>query len=166
MTGNGITCADAVEFYAPMAAGPGNPNAVYFATDRLYRSANKGVNNSVVSQAPLVSGVPISAVAISPQDDNYRIVGLSDGALYYTTTGSSTLTVLDPVGSGSVVPDQYVGRIMFDPTDKNVAYIALNGYMGDTTSGDSHVWKVANLHTTPLLTAINGTGLTGLPMCR
>src|SRR5882762_2382463 len=95
---NGINCTDDVNFYAPMAQGPGNPNTIYFGSDRLYRSADKGTSNSVVSQAPLVAGVPISSIAISPQDDNYRIVGLDNGALFFTTTGSSTLTVLDATG--------------------------------------------------------------------
>jgi hypothetical protein len=81
---NGITCGDAVLFYAPLAQGPGNPNTFYYGSDRLYRSINKGVNNTVVSQAPLVSGQVISSIAISPQDDNYRLVGLTNGALYYT----------------------------------------------------------------------------------
>ena len=36
---NGINQFDsAVLFYAPMALGPGNPNTVYYGTDRLYRS--------------------------------------------------------------------------------------------------------------------------------
>jgi hypothetical protein len=161
---NGIICtATAVAFYAPMALGPGSPNTVYFGSDRLYRSINKGVNNTVFSQAPLVSGVAISDIAISPQDDTYRIVGLANGALFYTVTGSLTLTVLDPTGTGSVVPDKYVARIVFDPFDKHTAYIAVGGYMGDTTSVHSHVWKVTGLATTPVLTAINGSGMTGLP---
>jgi hypothetical protein len=37
---NGFRCADNVLFYAPMAQGPGNPNTLYFGTDRLYRSTN------------------------------------------------------------------------------------------------------------------------------
>jgi len=159
---NGITCADAVLFYAPMALGPGNPNTVYYGSDRLYRSANTGTNNTVVSQSPLVTGVPISSIAVSPQDDNFRIVGLSNGALFYTTTGSSTMTVLDPTGTGTV-PDKYVGRIAFDPGNKNTAYIALGGYMGGTGTTQSHVWKVTNLGTTPVISAIN-SGLPDVPV--
>jgi len=157
---NGIGCADAVEFYAPMALGPGNPNIVYFGTDRLYRSIDKGVNNTVVSQAPLVASTPISSIAVSQLDDNYRIVGLSDGSLFYTITGSSALTDLDP---GNVIPSQYVGRIVFDPTNKTRAYVAVEGYMGDTTSAHSHLWKVSNLTIAPVFVAINGSGNTGLP---
>ncbi|HTO94417.1 MAG TPA: T9SS type A sorting domain-containing protein, partial [Bacteroidota bacterium] len=160
---NGITCADAVLFYAPLALGPGTPNTVYYGTDRLYRSSNSGTNNSVVSQAPLAASVPISAIAVSPQDDNYRIVGLTNGSLFYTTTGSSTLGVLDPTGGTGVIPDKYVARAAFDPSDKNTAYIAIGGYMGGTSAAQSHVWKVTNLGTTPVIAAVN-SGLPDVPV--
>ncbi len=39
-TANGINCADSVLFYAPMVRGPGDPNTLYFGTNRLYRSAD------------------------------------------------------------------------------------------------------------------------------
>src|SRR5205085_3464994 len=95
--------------------------------------------------------------------DNYRIVGLNNGALFFTTTGSSTLTSLDPTGAGSVIRDFYVSRLAFDPTNKNTVYIALGNYAGSTTAANSHVWKVTNLNTTPVLTAINGSGINTLP---
>jgi len=92
-------------------------------------------------------------IAISPQDDNYRVVGLDNGALFFTTTGSSTLTSLDPTGAGSVIPNFYVARALFDPTDKNTVYIALGGYTGGTAASQAHVWKITNLSTTPVLMA-------------
>jgi hypothetical protein len=113
-----------------------------------------------VSQAPLVAGNPISSIAISPQDDNYRLVGLVNGALFYTTTASSVMTVLDATGAGGTIPDRFVGRVMFDPSNKNTAYVALGGYMG---SSASHVWKVTSLDTTPVKTAI-GNGLPDIPV--
>jgi hypothetical protein len=90
-------------------------------------------------------------------DDNYRIVGLNNGALFYTTTGSSTLTSLDPTGVGSVIPDFYVARLAFSPTNKNTVYIALGNYSGGTLLAQSHVWKVTNLDTVPVLTPVNGS---------
>ncbi|MGA9994861.1 MAG: carboxypeptidase regulatory-like domain-containing protein, partial [Pyrinomonadaceae bacterium] len=165
-TTNGVSCAAAVavNFYAPVVLGPGSPNnTIYLGTDRLLRSATQGTANVTVSQAPLVSGVPISSIGISLLDDNYRIVGLNNGALFYTTTGSSTLTSLDPTGGGSVIPDFYVARFAFDPANKNTVYIGLGGYSGGTSAAQSHVWKVTNLNTTPVLTPFNGTGSNILP---
>src|SRR5262249_32982587 len=86
---NGINTGNAdtnVLFYAPMALGPGNPQTLYFGTDRLYRSVDRGDSTTVVSQAPIRSGVAISAIGISPQNDNVRIVGLVDGTVLATTT--------------------------------------------------------------------------------
>jgi hypothetical protein len=165
-TTNGVSCAAtvAVNFYCPTALGPGSPNnTVYLGTDRLLRSSTQGTANVTVSQAPLVSGVPISSIGIAPQDDNYRFVGNNNGALWFTTTGSATLTSLDPVGGGSVIPDFYVARLTFDPTNKNMAYIALGNYSGGTAASQSHVWKVTNLNTAPVLTSINGSGINVLP---
>ena len=107
--------------------------------------------------------MPVSSIAISPQDDNYRLVGLTNGALFYTALGSSTMTVLDPTGAGGVIPDRFVGRVMFDPSNKNTAYVGLGGYMGSTTAANSHVWKITNLGTTPVITAIN-SGLPDVPV--
>ena len=110
-----------------------------------------------------ILGSNVSSIAVSPQDDNYRLVGLNSGGLFYTTTGTNPLTSLDPVGGATVIPDKYVGRTFFDPNDKNTAYVCLGGYMGGTTAALSHIWKVTSLNAVPILTAINGSGITGLP---
>jgi hypothetical protein len=44
---NGISCSDAVLFYAPMRSVREIRNTVYFGTDRLYRSTDKGVTMTV-----------------------------------------------------------------------------------------------------------------------
>ncbi len=136
---NGIGCSDGVLFYAPMALGPGNPNTVYFGTDRLYRSVDRGATMPLVSQGPLSSGTPVSAIGISPQNDNVRIVGLSDGEVFATTTGSSTLTSI----TGSL-PPYYAARTVIDPNNSNTAYVTLDGY-GTIATPLQHIWKTTNL---------------------
>lgn len=140
---NGINCSDQVLFYAPMALGPGNPNTVYLGTDRLYRSADRGTNNVVVSQQP-ISASAISTVAISPQDDNYRLVGLLNGEVWATSTGSSTLVNItsgsfptNPSGSAN----RFVGRAIVDPNNKDVAYVAFSFF----AQAGRGVWKITNL---------------------
>jgi hypothetical protein len=161
---NGFTCSDAVMFYAPMVLGPNvaassGTNTVYFGTDKIYRSVNSGATMTAASQL-FSSGVPVTAIGISLLDDNYRIVGGKTGYLYYTTTGSSTLTNLD--GSGTI-PDRFIGRIAFNPQNKNTAFIAIGGYTGGTGASQSHVWRVRNLSATPAIAAINGSGGGVLP---
>ena len=139
-TVNGINCTCTVLFYAPLVLGPGTPNTVYYGSDRLYRSADLGVTHTVVSQNPITSGVPISAIGIASNNDNVRVVGLRDGGLFATTNGSATLVSVDPVGGGSVVPNFYVSRIVIDPTDNNIVYVSLAGFPG---AGQS-IWKSSN----------------------
>ncbi len=154
-TTNGITCTGAVNFYAPLARGPGNPNTVYFGTDRLYRSTDTGLNHTIVSQAPITANVPISAIGISPQNDNVRIVGQNNGGIWGTITGSSNLTNLDP---SNAVPNNYIARAVIDPNNQNTAYVTLSAF------GVTNVWKTTNLQNgVPTWTAASGSGGNILP---
>jgi len=153
---NGISINDNVLFYAPIALGPGNPNTVYYGSDRLYRSANQGTTMPLVSQAPLTAnGIPISTIAIAPQNDNVRIVGLADGQIFGTTTGSSTLT--DITGP---IPAFYVARAVIDPNNQNTAYVTLDGY---GLPAGQHVWKTTNLSGAPPTWTASGNGIPDVP---
>ncbi len=152
-TANGINCTDGVLFYAPMALGPGNPNTLYFGTDRLYRSANQGATMTAVSQAPFVSGQEVSAIGISRQNDNVRIVGLTNGKVYATSTGANPLT--DVTGP---IPAAYVARAVIDPNSSSTAYVTLSGF---GLSAGQHVWKTTNLG--GAWTA-SGTGIPDVPV--
>jgi hypothetical protein len=144
-TFNGISISDNVNFYAPMALGPGTPNTVYFGTDRLYRSTDRGTTMKVVSQAPIlpiaagppVIGATISAIGVSGQDDNIRVIGLEFGNVFATVNGSNTMTEIT-----GPIPPKYVTRVVIDPTDKEVAYVALNGY---GLPAGQQIWKTTNL---------------------
>jgi photosystem II stability/assembly factor-like uncharacterized protein len=139
---NGISINDNVNFYAPMALGPGTPNTVYFGTDRLYRSSDRGTTMHLVSQAPILPlapgfGATISSIAISKQNDNVRLIGLEFGNVFATAKGSSAL--VDVTGP---IPAKYVTRVEIDPTNSNIAYVALNGY---GLPEGQQIWKTTNL---------------------
>jgi FG-GAP-like repeat len=134
---NGILCADAVLFYAPLVVGPGNPSTVYYGSNRLYRSDNRGTLMTQVSQQLPGGNERVSAIGIAPQDDNVRLIGSTLGRVYLSTTAGAT-TMTDVTGS---IPARYIGRIAIDPTNANVAYVALNGF----GVPNQHVWKTTNL---------------------
>lgn len=151
-TNNGIQCGDATLFYAPMVGGPGAPNnTLYFGTTRLYRSADVGLNMSDVSG---ILPARISAIAIAPQSDDLRLVGLTNGQIFRSTTAGAT-TMSDITGS---IPGRYVGRIMIDPTNSDVAYVALNGY-----GIANHVWKTTNLQAMAPTWSPAGNGIPDTP---
>jgi len=162
---NGIAVTDNVNFYAPMALGPslvaGQPNVLYFGTDRLYRSVNRGDTMTLASQAPLnqtsagppAIGTPISTIGIKANDDNVRIVGLNNGRVYATTTGAPTLVDITsasfPINSTGSATSRFVGRAVVDPNNANVAYVgfsfyATTGAAGTLTNG-VNIWKITNL---------------------
>lgn len=135
-TVNGITCNGVIRFYAPLEQGPGTPNTIYYGSDRLYRSADTGLTHTVVSQNPIVSSVAITAIGVAPQNDNIRVAGLLNGALWGTTTGSSTLTDLDP---NNTIPNNSIARIVIDPTNAATAYVTLSAF------SVVNIWKTTNL---------------------
>ena len=161
---NGISKTDTVLFYAPMALGPGTPNTLYFGTDRLYRSTDRGDTMTVVSQAPFVAGVAVSAIGIAPGNDNIRIVGLRNGKVFATTTGANPLLdtgFVPPVNATASATNKHVARAVIDPLNNNTAYVTLAYYTNPSTAGQ--IWRTTNLNAaTPTWTSIGNTA-TGLP---
>ncbi len=167
---NGLRLTDNVLFYAPMALGPGSPNTVYFGTNRLYRSSDRGDSMTVVSQAPIAGTSPISTIAIWPQGDNVRMVGLQNGQVWATSTGSSTLVNITsgsfPTNPNGSTTNMFVGRAVIDPNNKNVAYISFSFF----APAGQGVWKITNLvaasgasPVTPVWTAA-GNGIPSIPI--
>ncbi|HSH39505.1 MAG TPA: hypothetical protein VK993_12040 [Chthoniobacterales bacterium] len=174
--GNGIDCNDSVLFYPPIALGPGNPNTFYYGTDRLYRSAD-GLTLTPVSQRPLaVDAVPpatpvnqvLTTIAISPLNDNARLVGLRNGKVFATSNGSSTLA--DVTTDALPKPNQgtirrAVSRAIFSPTDQKTAYITFGGY---NVPDGHHIFKTTNLDTSDGAPAVewtpSGFGIPDVPV--
>ena len=156
-TANGIACPGTVMFYAPIALGPGSPNTVYYGSDRLYRSVNQGTTMTLVSQGPIISAVAISSISIARADDNVRLLGFRNGKVYSTSTGSSVLTDVTPIGAPAVP----VGRVMIDPIDKKTAYVCYGGY---GLAAGSHVWKTSNLDAATPTWIVSGSGIPDVPV--
>jgi hypothetical protein len=161
ITGNGITCTDFVLFYAPIALGPGSPNTLYFGTDHLYRSPDRGATMTAVSQPNFgtdASGnnLRVSAIGVGPTNDNVRLIGLTNGKAFATTTGANPL--IDVTGAWSATP-RFVARAVIDPTNANTAYITLDGY-----GIPAHVWKTTNLAGGSGTWAAASTGLPDVPV--
>jgi photosystem II stability/assembly factor-like uncharacterized protein len=154
VSNNGFRCADNVLFYAPMNQGPGSPiNTLYFGTDRLYRSTNRGDTMVLASQGPLVpsapagSGVVVTSIGISPQDDNVRLVGMRDGHVFATTTGSAVMT---NVTGGNFPPPNpidlarnSIGETVIDPNNKFTAYISFTSF---SPPAGQQIFKTTNLN--------------------
>jgi hypothetical protein len=71
------------------------------------------------------------------------MVGLQNGQVRATSTGSSTLVNLVPPFPANPAggTNKFVGRVAIDPNNKNVAYVALS-YFAPAGQG---IWKISNL---------------------
>jgi hypothetical protein len=160
---NGIGCSEDPLFYAPLELGGGTPNSVYYGTDRLHRSTDSGANNPIVSQdfGSRQGGGAISAIGVSPTNDNVRLVGLNGGGIFGTTTGANPLIDLDP---GNTIPNRYVARIVVDPNNADVAYVTIDGFNGGTGAAQSHVWKTTDINTAGTTWVAKNSGLPDVPV--
>jgi len=160
-TATGIRCADNVLFYAPMDLGPdtadsvGISNTVYYGSDRLYRSRDRGTTMQLVSQGPLSPlpsppnpadvGVVITTIDIFTGNDNVRVVGLRNNligvnrSVFATTTGSNTLVDITNPNFPALKP---ATRVAIDPTNPNTVYVSFGGF---GVPDGQHVWKTTNL---------------------
>lgn len=158
---NGIVCSDPVLFYAPMVGGPSVAgsigNTLYFGTNKLYRSTDQGTTMTSVGSAGI--SARISAIAIAPQNDDIRLIGTSNGAVFLQSTpGATTLTnVTGAIGSSA----RYVGRTAIDPIDANIAYVTLNGF---GLPDGRHVWKTTNLLSGSPTWVASGNGIPDTPV--
>ena len=159
----GISCSEDPLFYAPLELGGGSPNSVYYGTDRLHRSTDSGVSNPVVSQdfGTRFGGGAISAIGVSPTNDNVRIVGLNGGGIFGTTSGANPLVDLDP---SNTIPNKYIGRVVIDPNNADVAYVTINGFNGGTGAGQSHVWKTTDINVGGTTWVAKNSGLPDVPV--
>lgn len=142
-TFNGIALTDNVLFYAPMTLGPGNPNTWYFGTDKLYRSTDRADTTTAGS----FLGDFVTDIAISPQDDNVRILGTTNnGFVFATTTGGALVQIAGPGATNGPTntPTGPVTRVLIDPNNKNIAYVAYGGF-GTPAAPRAHVFKTGNL---------------------
>jgi photosystem II stability/assembly factor-like uncharacterized protein len=117
---------------SPLEIAPGAPDTVYFGSNVLNRSDDRGVTWRAVS--PDLTGGPtprnqtsfatITAIGIAPADEDVVYVGTDDGHLWTTTDGGGTWTELaDPD-----LPDRWVTRVTVDPDDPATAWVTYSGF--------------------------------------
>jgi photosystem II stability/assembly factor-like uncharacterized protein len=108
--------------------------------------------------APDPGGKSISAIAVAPGNSDVVWVGREDGKVVRTANGtaaSPTWIVIDDNAAINPLPDRYITRIVIDPLDAQIVYLAFGGFesgnLQRTTDGGA-TWS-----------DLTGTGLTALP---
>jgi photosystem II stability/assembly factor-like uncharacterized protein len=117
---------------SPLEIAAGAPDTVYFGSNVLNRSDDRGVTWRPVS--PDLTGGPtprnqtsfatITAIGIAPTDADVVYVGTDDGHLWVTADGGGSWTELtDPD-----LPDRWVTRVTVDPGDPQTAWVTYSGF--------------------------------------
>ncbi|MBI1393602.1 MAG: glycosyl hydrolase [Alphaproteobacteria bacterium] len=145
---------------APIYVSRHDPKRIYFASQRLWRSDDRGDSWTAVSgdltrnqdrmQLPIMGRKwswdagwdflamsmynTITSVGESPVDENVLYVGTDDGLIQATKDGGATWRKV-PVGSLPGVPDTaFVNDIRADLHDRDTVYVALDNHKyGDYT---------------------------------
>jgi photosystem II stability/assembly factor-like uncharacterized protein len=122
-----------------------NPDVVYFGSQRLSRSLDRGETWTAISP-DLTNDHPngdvpystISTIAESPLDFNQIWVGTDDGNIQLTRDGGSSWTNV----TGSIQKDLWVSEVHASVHEKGTAYVSLNGYRFDDF--DTYLYKTTD----------------------
>lgn len=132
----GLTVSSRRNWLSPLQFDPANSSVLYYAGDRVNRSADKGVHWSVIS--PDLTGGPgrdpsypfgtVTTVASAKTDSNRVYAGTDDGRLWFTTNlGTNWTQVTDPD-----LPGSWVTRVAADPVNSLTGYATFSGFRSGT----------------------------------
>ncbi len=152
---------------------PNNPNTMLVCARRIWRSTNvkaatptwtiikNAIGNSPIQDIPNAHMLPnspynASTIAVAKGNSDIIWVGYNNGEVWKTTNGTAatpTWTKMDD--NPGPLPDRWISRIVIDPNNPNVVYIAIMGWESD------NIWKTTDGGAT--FTRITGTAPRAIP---
>jgi hypothetical protein len=127
----GFTSTDRKAFLSPMVIDPLNSTTLYYATYRLWRTQNEGVQWAALTGDLTKGGIgTITSVAVSPVDSRVIWVGTSDGNVQLSQDGGTTFTLVS-----STLPNRAVTDVAPDVAAAGRAVITYSG------TGTGHVYS-------------------------
>ncbi len=144
-----VFSTDRFNWVAPFTLDPSNPRVLYFGTHRLYKSTNRAVSWTRISDDltrnldPAVYSYlsTITAIAVAPSDPRTIYVGTADGLVWTTTDGGATPSSFRRIIAG--LPDRWVTRLAVHPRDGRVVYATFSGFNSEG-GVPGHVFRSAD----------------------
>ena len=135
----GLTASDRWLFYAPFAVDPNNEGVIYFASNRVYKTTDRGDHWKAVSSSLSGRG-SVRSLAIAPSDSNVIYAGTTEGRIALSTNGGAKWTVLQTKG----LPPRIVNRIAVDPSNPQVAVAVFGGFNTQSPYVKGHVFRTTD----------------------
>jgi photosystem II stability/assembly factor-like uncharacterized protein len=135
----GIGYYDRTNWSTPVVMDPNDPDVMYYGSHRVYRSTNGAASWTPIS-GDLTNGEQggsfgtITTIAVAPTDSDVILVGTDDGNVWITYDGGSSWAVAD-----YGLPDRWITRVEFDPTDEMVCYVTVSGFRWEEE--EPHVFR-------------------------
>jgi photosystem II stability/assembly factor-like uncharacterized protein len=129
----------------PIQLSPFNMDVVYFGSNRLHRSTNKGDNFETIS-GDLTNGGKVGNVAygtlttisVSPLARGLVYTGSDDGLVYVTKDDGENWEKI----STGLPKDLWISRVIASKFDEGTVYVTLNAYRWDNF--ESYVYRSVN----------------------
>jgi photosystem II stability/assembly factor-like uncharacterized protein len=129
----------------PIAIDPNNPTVLYTGSHMLHRSTNRAASWTAISPDLSNGPVPgfdayatITTIDVAKPDSNVIMVGTDDANVWVTTDrGTNWIDIK------SGLPNRWITRVRFDPTNHNIAYVTLSGFRLDIPL--PHIFRTTNL---------------------
>ena len=135
---SGISQNDRMLFYVPFAIDPNTAGRLYWGTQKLYRTNNRGDSWSAISPDLTKGQSALSAIAVMPGNANVIMTGAADGSVQVTTNGGTNWTNL----TKSPLPNRHVSDVAIE--NAQTYYAAFNGFNENTASTPGHVFKTTD----------------------
>jgi hypothetical protein len=145
------SCAsEPVNFIMPLVESPvsGHNGWLFAGTSRVHRTTNGATSWSAISP-PLdiydpnyPGGVPISALAVAPSNDNVLYAGDDDGHIYGSVNGGASWN--GQYSGGGAIPGSTGGMVTglaVDPTNPSVVYASFADF---SPTGGHHLYKTTS----------------------
>jgi photosystem II stability/assembly factor-like uncharacterized protein len=138
---DGLDGSDNWLFYPPFVVDPNNAGVIYFASNYVYKTEDRGDSWFVISDALNASDYgSIKTLALAFSDPQVLYAGTTDGTIWVTTDGGESWNEV----TGGDFPQRGVTRIALDPADASVAYAVFGGFAAQTPDAPGHVFRTTD----------------------
>ncbi|HEY3290821.1 MAG TPA: hypothetical protein VGK87_11890, partial [Anaerolineae bacterium] len=136
----GLASDDRFLFYSPFVVDPKNEGVLYIASQRVYKTTDRGESWDPVSDALSGDKGSIRSMAISSSDPQVLYAGTTEGRIWISANGGQRWQRTTP----KILPTRQVNHIAVDPANPLVAVAVFGGFDAQTPYAKGHVFRTVD----------------------